>query len=62
MILLTDREDNPKGEFVTAVSGGQDNNAVESNSVIELEMIQNWLMFDKNQTTMVWSLPSLCFG
>ena len=41
MILLTGREDKPKGEFVTAISGGQDNNAVESNSVIELEMIQN---------------------
>lgn len=62
IILLIGREDNLKGEFVTAILGGQDNNAAESNSVIESEIIQNWLMLDKDQNNMVWRLSSLCFG
>lgn len=41
IILLIGREDNLKGEFVTTILGGQDNNAAESNSVIESEIIQN---------------------
>lgn len=61
IILLIGMEDNLKGEFVTAILGGQDNSAAESNSEIELEMIQNWLMFDNHQNNTVWSLSSLCF-
>jgi len=39
IILLISREDNLKGEFDTAILGGQENNAAESNSEIELERI-----------------------
>lgn len=39
-ILMIDREDKLKGEFVTAILDDQNNNATESHTVIELEMIQ----------------------
>lgn len=53
VILLIGKEGNLRGQLVTAILGVQDNNAAESNSVFELEMIQNWLMFDKEQSSIV---------